>query len=131
MKGVYPVFISEEEGCYLVHIPDFDIDTEGTDLADAIFMARDAIGIMGIQYEDDGKEIPMAGSGRQMAKEGDITTLVDVDFVEYRRKYDNRMVKKNCTIPFSLCEAAEKAGINFSNVLREALKEKLNLIGEC
>ena len=126
MKGVYPVFISEEKDYYVVNIPDFDIDTEGTDLADAIFMARDAIGIMGIQYEDEGKEIPVAGSVKATAKEGEITTLVDVDFTEYRRKYDNRMVKKNCTIPFSLCEAAEKAGINFSNVLREALKEKLN-----
>lgn len=126
MKGVYPVFISKEEDYYVVNIPDFDIDTEGTDLADAIFMARDAIGIMGIQFEDEGKEIPEAGSVKATAKDGDITTLVDVDFTEYRRKYDNRMVKKNCTIPFSLCEAAEKAGINFSNVLREALREKLN-----
>lgn len=126
MKGVYPVFISKEDDYYVVNIPDFDIDTEGTDLADAIFMARDAIGIMGIQFEDEGKEIPKAGSVKATAKKGDITTLVDVDFTEYRRKYDNRMVKKNCTIPFSLCEAAEKAGINFSNVLREALREKLN-----
>ena len=126
MKGVYPVFISKEDDYYVVNIPDFDIDTEGTDLADAIFMARDAIGIMGIQFEDEGKEIPTAGTVKATAKEGEITTLVDVDFTEYRRKYDNRMVKKNCTIPFSLCEAAEKAGINFSNVLREALREKLN-----
>lgn len=26
-----------------------------------------------------------------------ILTMVDVDFAEYRRKHDNRMVKKNCT----------------------------------
>lgn len=126
MRGVYPVFISKEKDYYVVNIPDFDIDTEGNDLADAIFMARDAIGIMGIQYEDDGKDIPVAWSVKAKAREGEITTLVDVDFTEYRRKYDNRMVKKNCTIPFSLNEAAEKAGINFSNVLREALREKLN-----
>ena len=48
MKGVYPVFITVGSKYYLVRIPDFDIDTQGEDLADAIEMARDAIGLMGI-----------------------------------------------------------------------------------
>ena len=47
---------------------------------------------------------------------------------EYRRKTDNKMVKKNCTIPNYLNVEAEKRGINFSRVLQEALQEKLGMV---
>jgi len=126
MKGVYPVFISQSGSDYLVRIPDFDIDTEGKSLADAIYMARDAIGLMGMDLEDDGKELPLANSSDEVV-DGAIKTLVDVDFDEYRKKYDNRLVKKNCTIPYYLSVEAEKNGINCSSVLRDALREKLCL----
>ena len=35
-----------------------DIDTQGNDLAEAIEMARDAIGIMSIDMQDGKKELP-------------------------------------------------------------------------
>ena len=37
------------------------------------------------------------------------------------------MIRKNLTIPYWLNVEAEKAGINFSQVLQVALKEKLNV----
>ena len=117
----YPIVISKEDDGYYVEIPDFDIATQGEDIADAMAMARDAIGIMGIDMEDDGKQLPVPGAVKFNADEGDIVTLVDVDFVEYRRKVDNRAVKKNCTIPYWLSVAADKAGINYSRVLQDAI----------
>lgn len=127
MKEAYPVIISKEKDGYYVSIPDFDIATQGTSIVNAIEMARDAIGLMGIDMEDDGKELPKPYSVKIQAGENDIITLVDVDFTEYRRKVDNRAVKKNCTIPYWLNVEAEKAGINFSKVLQEALMQKLNI----
>ena len=56
-----------------------------------------------------------------------ILTLVDVDFVEYRRRNETRSVKKNCTIPYWLNVEAEKAHINVSRVLQEALMAKLGV----
>ena len=53
-RMAYPVVISKEnDGFYYVEIPDFDIATQGESVADAMEMARDAIGIMGIDYLDD------------------------------------------------------------------------------
>ena len=121
---VYPIHITKEAGDYIVYIPDFDINTFGNTLAKAIVMARDAIGLMGIQLEDENKELPEPFS-RQVDEKGDIETLVDIDFKEYRIKHDNRMVKKNCTIPYYLNNEAEKRGINFSRLLQEALMQKL------
>ncbi len=127
MKKVYPIIIKETKKDYYVRIPDFDMATQGEDLADAIYMARDAIGLVGIDMEDDGKTLPEPYSKKEMKEDGDIYTLVDIDFGEYRRKHDNRSVKKNCTIPSWLNEEAIKAGINFSRVLQEALLNHLKL----
>lgn len=96
-------------------------------MADAMEMARDAIGLMGIDFMDDGKEIPEPGSKEVIADKDDIVTLVDVDFMEYRKKVDNKAVKKNCTIPYWLNVEAEKAGINYSKLLQEAIINALGI----
>lgn len=88
MKQAYPTLIAEHKGDFLVYVPDMDIYTEGKSMADAMEMARDAIGLKGIDYEDDGKELP---------------------------------------VPSTLGEAVEKAHINVSRVLQEALMAKLHV----
>lgn len=129
MKNSYPIILTPDEPGYIVFIPDFNVNTEGESLTEAIEMARDAIGLMGIDYEDDGKELPAPSSVFSVEKnsENDIVTLVDVDFAEYRRKNDLKTVKKNCTLPSWLSFEAEKAGINFSSVLQSALKKELKI----
>lgn len=90
MKNLYPVKLIPAEKGFTVYVPDFDIYTQGEDLTDAIEMARDAIGLMGIDMEDDGKALPIPynlNAVKAMADE--ILTLVDVDFTEYRRKNVN------------------------------------------
>lgn len=124
-RVVYPVILTPYQGEYLVYIPDFDMDTVGSSIADAIFMARDEIGIMAMQYEDDHKDIPEPYSHPIDAKKDDIVTLVDIDIEDYKRKHDMRMVKKNCTIPYYMNVEAEKLGVNFSRLLQEALAEKI------
>lgn len=128
MKNSYPIVLIPEETGYTVYIPDFDINTQGADITEAIEMARDAIGLMGVDYEDDGRELPLPGKVSSVKTDkGELVTLVDVDFAEYRRKNENRTVKKNCTLPGWLCYEAEKANINFSQVLQSALKKELRI----
>lgn len=122
---VYPVVLSKNDDGYFVTVPDFTVNTEGKDVADAIAMARDAIGINVLQLEDEGKAAPEPYSRSYQMQDDDILTLVDIDMTEYRNKYENRTVKKNCTIPYRLNADSEKAGINFSQLLQEALKQKL------
>lgn len=137
MKQVYPVFIAEYKKEYLVYVPDMDIYTEGKTMADAIEMARDAIGLKGVDYEDDTRAIPSPSSRENaltIAKANTdifdysmgILTLVDVNFTEYRRRMDNKAVRRNVTLPNWLNMEAEKAQINVSRVLQEAL---INVLG--
>ena len=129
MKATYPIIMTQGKEFIIVYIPDFDINTQGKTEADAMAMARDAIGIVGIDMEDDNEQLPLPTTLSAIkAKKSDTVTLVDVDFSEYRRKNDMRTVKKNCTIPSWLSYEAEKAGINFSATLQTALKQELHIV---
>ena len=130
MKIAYPIIMTKGEKFIVVFIPDFNINTQGKDIPDSIEMARDAIGLIGTDMEDDGEVLPDASSlddVRTNAPSNSIVSLVDVDFDEYRKKNDMRAVKKNCTLPSWLNYEAEKANINFSQLLQQALIQKLKL----
>nr|DAP31251.1 MAG TPA: hypothetical protein [Caudoviricetes sp.] len=129
MKHVYPIIITppeQGEKDYLVYVPDFDINTEGTSLDDALFMARDAIGLVGICMEDDGKQIPEPAALKPECEDGQLVALIDIDFAAYREKNENRCIRKNCTIPAWLDKKATAQGINFSAVLQKALIDLVN-----
>ena len=125
MRNVYPVIMYEDTLGYYVDIPDLKIGTQGEDLADAMFMARDAIGIIGIDLEDKGKKIPQPYSEKYELEEGGQVILIDVDFEQYRRENDSRAIRKNCTVPYWLCVKADEANLNYSKVLQKALKQEL------
>lgn len=127
-KRAYPIILKKDGSGYYVVIPDFDIGTQGETVVEAIEMARDAIGLMGIDMQDDGDQLPEPYSRKAEKEEGDIETLVDVDFVEYRKKVDNRAVKKNCTIPYWMSVEADKAKLNYSRLLQDAIAKQLGLV---
>jgi len=127
MIKAYPIILTPSKSGYVVTVPDLDINTQGKDIAEAIYMARDAIGLWGITEQDDGREIPEPSTKEPQHEAGETVTWVDIDFDAYRKAHDSRAVRKNLTIPSWLNVEAEKAGINFSQVLQEALRERLNL----
>lgn len=129
MKNSYPVVLTPCEGGYVVYIPDFNINTEGGTLTDALEMAKDAIGIIGIEMEDRKQALPTPSEVKAVIKEteNDIVSLVAVDFSEYRRQNDMRTVRRNVTLPSWLDFEAKKSGLNVSAVLQKALKQELNI----
>ncbi len=129
MKLAYPVILSKGENHIIVYVPDFNINTQGRDYAEALEMARDAIGIMGIDMEDEKESLPTPSKVRAVKTESkdDIVSLVDVDFTEYRRRQDMRTVRRNVTLPSWLNIAAEKSGVNVSAILQKALKAELHI----
>lgn len=136
MKMAYPVILTYDDGVVLVEVPDMDVFTQGEDVADAISMARDAVGLKGISMEDAGEVIPEPSKitdidvrNSEFFSEGNtVVALVDIDFLEYRRKNDNKMVRRNVTLPNWMNLAAEKEGLNVSKVLQEALRERLQVV---
>ena len=138
MREAYPTLIAQVGSDFLVCVPDMDIYTEGKSMADAIAMARDVIGLKGIDLEDDGKALPSPSTQEEIIKKAKkdteildysqgVLTLVDVDFAAYRKRVDNRTVRRNVTLPNWLNVAADEADINVSGLLQEALAERLGV----
>ncbi|MDR2616043.1 MAG: type II toxin-antitoxin system HicB family antitoxin [Oscillospiraceae bacterium] len=128
MKTAYPVIFTKIPEGYMATAPDFEIDTHGGNFAEAIEMARDAIGLMGIDKQDDGVALPEPSPPETVAlSRGEVVSMVDIDFDEYRRAHDMRTVRRNVTLPSWLDAAAQKAGINVSATLQTALKQTLNV----
>ena len=130
MKVAYPVVISKGESFLIASVPDCEIDTQGKSVVDAIEMARDAISIWCICQEDEGRALPKPSAPSDIRhNDGEIVTLVDADLAAYRKRMDNRTIRKNLTIPSWLNEEAEKQQVNFSQLLQSALKEHLGVTG--
>lgn len=130
MKYVYPAVITPEENdLYSVDFPDLrNCFTSGKGLADALEMAHDVLSMTLYDLEEKGASIPSATPTEKLPHEpNEIVTLVTCDTLEYRKFYSNAAVKKTLTIPAWLNTMAEKQGVNFSQVLQEALKEKLHV----
>ena len=122
---VYPVILHPESEGYSVEIPDIDNGTwtQGDNLKEALLMAQDAIGIM----LEDKTEYPRATKLEDITtKPNDIKTVVYIDMEAYRRN-NPKTVRKNVTVPEYLVVLGKKKHLNFSAVLTEALKNKLEM----
>lgn len=129
-KYAYPaVFTPESGGGYSVYFPDIEgCYTQGSNMADAIFMAEDALELILYEYEESGKEIPQASKSEEIkVQNGEVISYVSADTMKYRKIFNNKAVKKTLSIPEWMNEAAIKENINFSQVLQDALKQKLNI----
>lgn len=127
-KYVYPaVFTPEENGMYSVYFPDLDgCYTCGDSLQDAIIMAEDVLAFYLYDEEAAGNRIPEPSKASDVhLEEGEFVNHIACDTIEYAKMHNKKAVKKTLTIPAWLNEAAVRAGINFSQVLQDALLEKI------
>jgi predicted RNase H-like HicB family nuclease len=88
MTKVYPIILTPTQQGYVVTVPDLNINTQGKDIADAVLMARDAIGLWGVCEQDDGREIPEPSVTEPLHDANDLVSWVDIDFVKYRKVTD-------------------------------------------
>lgn len=127
MKYVYPAIFVEDDGKIGVEIPDIKgCHTFGDNLTEAMEMAKDALEMMLVSYEDDNQDIPAPSKIKDIKADGFVSyVLADTD--EWRREFDSKAVKKTLSIPSWLNFRAERAAINFSQTLKEALCQKLGV----
>ena len=131
-KYIYPaIFTPEEDGGYSVRFPDVESCYTGSEtLVGAMDMAKDVLCMMLYEMEEHQQAIPAASTVAEIqkpAENGEFVSLISCDTIEYRRFYDNKAVKKTLSIPSWLNDMAERAGVNFSSILQEALKQKLEI----
>ncbi len=88
-------------------------------------MAQDAMGL----YLDDLTNFPQPTLDilNIPLKNNQFVSFISIDMDEYRKKFNNKSIKKTLSIPEWLNYLSERNNINFSQVLQEALKEKLGI----
>lgn len=114
-KGVFSIVFPDLEGCY----------TCGDDLTDGIMMAEDVLAFTLYDYERENREIPAPSLPEDIPiEDGQFINYIACDTLIYRKRHNNKAVKKTLTIPEWLNESAMAMGLNFSKVLQEALIQK-------
>ncbi len=117
-NGLYAVVFPDLEGCY----------TSGESLADAIEMAEDVLAFTLYDYEKNNRDIPKPSKNTEIpVQNGEFANMIACDTLEYQKMNNNKAVKKTLSIPEWLNEMAVASNINFSQVLQEAVREKLHL----
>lgn len=137
MLSNYPACFFKEENGYSVIFPDLNhLATCGDTLDDAFAMAIDCLA--GYLYETklNKETIPAPSSlssfdlvsmanELEISPDGAFVNMISVDVDEYAKLHFTKSVKKTLTIPSWLNDRALSMNINFSQVLQEALIEKV------
>lgn len=127
-KLFYPaVFHEAEEGGFWVTFPDIpECMTQGDNMQEAYEMAVEALGLSLTTMEEDKELLPVASIPKNIEVDNEsFLVVVEFDMEDYRRKHCSRAVKKTLSIPEWLNDIAIRQNVNFSQVLQEALMEKV------
>ncbi len=127
-KLFYPaLFHKAEEGGFWVSFPDLpECLTQGDDMTQAYEMAVDALGLALTSREKEHEPFPVSSDPTVIPPEPNaFLVVIEFDMLAYKRRTNSHAVKKTLSIPEWLNEAAVSMGINFSQVLQEALLAKI------
>lgn len=127
-KLFYPaLFHKAEDGGFRISFPDIpECLTQGDDMTQAYEMAVDALGLALTCREKEHQPLPSASDLTVITPEPDsFLVIVEFDILAYKKRTNSRAVKKTLSIPQWLNEAAMEQGLNFSQILQEALISKL------
>lgn len=127
-KLFYPAIFHKEEEGFWVSFPDIpECFTEGDNMEMAYEMAVDALGLAITSRKNENQEVPKPSQPDEVIVGEGILVVVEFDMLEYCKKHNSKAVKKTLSIPEWLNEEAIAMGVNFSQVLQEALMLKLKI----
>ncbi|MDV7718695.1 HicB family protein [Pediococcus ethanolidurans] len=121
----YPALITaDENNTYDIEFIDVpEALSFGNSINDAVTHGQEALGLALYNH----RSLPKPSDIQTMHKESNqIIVLVSVDLAIIKSKIKKPTVHKNVTVPTDLAEKAQQRGLNFSAILTEALKAKLD-----
>lgn len=128
---IYPAYFTFEEKGVSIEFPDLPGCLPCAESAEQAFRnAKEALGLHLFGMEEDGEAIPAPTPVQALHPvEGSTVALVEVYMPSIRMAAVNRSVNRTVTLPAWLNAAAQERGVNFSQVLQDALKQQLHLPG--
>lgn len=123
MMFVYPAVFHQENNAYWVEFPDLPgCQSFGDTLPETMAEAQEALAAYVLTLLEQGKPLAQPSDIGAITPRDGFTTLVACTIDQYK---ETRAVKKTLTIPSWLNDRATAMGVNFSQVLQEALITKI------
>lgn len=123
MLFVYPAIFHKEEDAYWVEFPDLEgCHSYGDTVIDTVSAAQEAMSGYILTLLEEDRPLAAPSDISEYATEDGFVSLVSCEIDPYK---DTRAIKKTLTIPAWLNERAVSMGVNFSQVLQEALLSKI------
>lgn len=126
---IYPAIFNYAEDGISIIFPDLPGCMPcASDIDEAMHNAKEALALHLYGMEEDNDLIPEPiAIDKIKLKTNQAIVLVEVHMPLYREAIENEYVRKNVTLPHWLEKLADKKGINFSQVLQNALKDVLGI----
>lgn len=128
-KYIFPAILSFADDGISIEFPDLEGCLPcAENIENAVKNAKEAMLLHLYGMEEDGEEIPEPTPITDISLEKNQSVLlVEAYMRPFREKMQRKFVKKTLSIPAWINSEAENAGINFSQVLQEAIVERLHL----
>ncbi len=125
MLFVYPAIFHQEEDSYWVEFPDLPgCQTYGSTITETMESAQEALSGYLLTILEQNEKLTTPSDISLYHPEDGFVSLVSCDINQYK---DTKAVKKTLTIPSWLNERAISMGLNFSQILQEALISKIQI----
>lgn len=125
MLFVYPAIFHKEDNAYWVEFPDLEgCHTYGSSIPETMEAAQEALAAYLLTLLEQNSSIASPSEISSFHVEDGFVSLVSCDINQYK---DTKAVKKTLTIPSWLNDRAVAMGINFSQVLQDALLSKIQV----
>jgi predicted RNase H-like HicB family nuclease len=127
----YPAIITYEDNVFYIGFPDFEkefYNTYGDTFEEAVEMGKEYLVLLLEELENEKKEFPAPSKinkVKELLEDNQELVYISLNYEYEKSLVKIAYVKKTLTIPSYLDILAKNKNINFSQVLQEALKEKL------
>ena len=126
---IYPAIFAEEDDGIVITFPDLPgCISESDSIEEGVLRAKDALGSWLVANEDLGNPSPKPSAPDDVSLNGNESLfMVDVWLPIYRDEKRSGSVKKSVTVPVCMNTLAERADLNFSQILQAGLKDALSI----
>ncbi|HEL9637288.1 TPA: type II toxin-antitoxin system HicB family antitoxin [Streptococcus suis] len=125
MLKSYPAIFHKDEQGYWVEFPEFSGGTQGDNLEEAMYNAREFLESSIALYIDEEMELPKASDIKELSAPNGFVSMIQADPTPYIK--NNKAIRKNVTVPEWLTKLADREGLNYSEILTTALETRLQV----
>lgn len=127
---IYPLVVEKTAINLSMYFPDFPgTAVSSVELIDGLTRAKEMLAARVMELEERGEPLPTPSGpdSIELFDVNDRIVFVEVFMPPYRDAAANKAVTKNCTLPKWLRDAGDQAGVNYSLILQNGLKEALGI----